>query len=80
MERRNCSYTLHFPGKCSEQMRKPQRNSAWEARLCVLWQGLRRFLHSAIQPFFPAVCNGKPHRAMETPSVQRKATRRAMES
>jgi len=27
---RNCSYALHFPGKRSEQMREPQRNSAWQ--------------------------------------------------
>ena len=66
MERRNCSYALHFPGKCSEQMRKPQRNSAWEARLSVLRQGLRRSFalsHTALLSgrvqWKAASCNGK---------------------
>jgi len=74
MERRNCSYALHFPGKCSEQMRKPQRNSAWEARLSVLRQGLRRSFalsHTALLSgrvqWKALSCNGKPH------IVQRKA-------
>jgi hypothetical protein len=68
MERRYCSYTLHFPGKRSEQMCKPQRNSAWEARLSVLRQGLRRSFalsHTALLSgrvqWKAASCNGKPH-------------------
>ncbi len=77
MERRNCSYALHFPGKCSEQMRKPQRNSAWEARLSVLRQGLRRSFalsHTALLSgrvqWKAASCNGNLYRAMESRSVQ----------
>src|SRR6266436_4603841 len=73
MERRNCSYALHFPGKCSKQMRKPQRNSAWEARLSVLRQGLRRSfalshtaLLSGIVKWKALSCNGKPYCAMES--------------
>ena len=67
MERRNCSYALHFPGKRSEQMRKPQRNSAWEAHLSVLWQGLRRSFALS-------------HTALLSGRVQWKAAHRAMES
>src|SRR5258708_8255045 len=87
MERRNCSYALHFHGKRSEQMRKPQRNSAWEARLSVLWQGLRRSFalsHTALLSgrvqWKAASCNGNLYRAMESRSVQWKAAQRAMES
>lgn len=88
MERRNCSYALHFCRKCSEQMPKQReeqrlaesrhmaplkRVPPHSSRVCGA------LLHSSIQRFFPASCNGNPHRAMETPIMQRKATHRAME-
>src|SRR6266436_6788300 len=67
-------------------MRKPQRNSAWEARLSVLWQGLRRSFalsHTALLSgrvqWKAASCNGNLYRAMESRSVQWKAAQRAME-
>jgi len=67
-------------------MRKPQRNSAWEARLSVLRQGLRRSFalsHTALLSgrvqWKAASCNGKPYRATESPIVQWKAAQRAME-
>ncbi len=87
MERRNCSYALHFPGKRSEQMRKPQRNSAWEARLSVLWQGLRRSFalsHTALLSgrvqWKAAACNGNPYRATESHTSCNGKSHRAMES
>ena len=51
-----------------------KRVSPYSGRVCGA------LLHSAIPPFFPAVCNGNLYRAMESRSVQWKAAQRAMES